>query len=191
MRRLESGEDDAATALYLRYAHRIRKLAQVQLGSELAQRVDADDVVQSVFRTFFRRSRKGSYEVPEGEELWKLLLVISLNKIRSTAAFHRSSKRNVRHTSPLGDRDVAINAHEEQESYDTLRMVIDELLADLPKTQREIIALRIDGREVNDIATRTKRAKRTVERVLQNFRERLAKTIAGEMPGLSEELNNH
>ena len=126
MRRLKSGEEDAATALYLRYAHRIHKLAEAQLGSELGRRVDADDVVQSVFRTFFRRSRKGGYEVPEGEELWKLFLVISLNKIRSTAAYHRSAKRNVRNTSALGERDVAASASEEQEGYDRLKMVIDE-----------------------------------------------------------------
>ena len=158
------------------------------MGSELGRRVDADDVVQSVFRTFFRRSRKGGYEVPEGEELWKLFLVISLNKIRSTAAYHRSAKRNVRNTSALGERDVAASASEEQEGYDTLKMVIDELLAELPVTQREIIALRIDGHEVNDIAERSKRAKRTVERVLQNFRQRLAQIIERDMPDLGKEL---
>ncbi len=188
MRRLHSGEEDAATALYLRYAHRIRKLAEAQLGSDLSRRVDAEDVVQSVFRTFFRRSRTGSYEVPQGEELWKLFLVISLNKIRSTAAHHRSQKRSVRHTSALGDRDVAMNDHEQQQCFDTLRLVIDEVLAELPTTHREIISLRIDGHEVNDIAERLNRAKRTVERVLQNFRQRLASIIEGELPELGQEL---
>jgi hypothetical protein len=34
--------------------------------------VDAVDLVQSIFRTFFRRVRRGCYDVPDGEELWKL-----------------------------------------------------------------------------------------------------------------------
>ena len=160
VRRLQHGEGDAATALYVRYAHRVRKLAEAQLGPELGRRIDPDDVVQSVFRTFFRRTRHGHYEVPAGEELWRLLLVISLHKIRSTAAFHRSAKRDVRHTAGLGEREVATNAHEEEECHLILRMVIDELLHDLPENQREMIALRIDGHEVAEIATRTKRAKR-------------------------------
>jgi RNA polymerase sigma-70 factor (ECF subfamily) len=188
MRRFRSGEDDAATALYLRYSQRIRRLAESQLGSDLSGRVDAEDVVQSVFRTFFRRSLKGGYDIPEGEELWKLFLVISLNKIRSTASFHRSTKRSVQNTSGLGERDVATNAHQEQQSYDTLRMVVDDLLADLPETQREIVVMRINGFEVNDISEKLKRAKRTVERVLQNFRQRLASIIKQEIPGLSGEL---
>jgi RNA polymerase sigma-70 factor (ECF subfamily) len=188
VRRLQHGEGDAATAIFMRYAHRVRKLAEAQLGAGLGRRVDPEDVVQSVFRTFFRRTRHGHYEVPQGEELWRLLLVISLNKIRSTAAHHRSAKRDVRNTAGLGEREVVSNAHEEEECYLILKMVIDELLADLPDYQREMIALRIDGHEVAEIATRTKRAKRTVERVLQNFRVRLAGIIQQELPALASEL---
>ena len=56
-------------------------------------------------------------------------------------------------------------------------MVIDEHLSDLPPGQRKMVELRIEGHEVSDIATRTERSRRTVERVLQRFRDRLAKTI--------------
>jgi predicted transcriptional regulator len=48
--------------------------------------------------------------------------------------------------------------------------------------------MRINGFEVNDISEKLKRAKRTVERVLQNFRQRLASIIKQEIPGLSGEL---
>jgi DNA-directed RNA polymerase specialized sigma24 family protein len=188
VRRLQSGEGDAATAIYLRYALRVRQLAAAQLGAGLGRRIDPEDIVQSVFRTFFRRTKGGHYAVPQGEELWKLLLVISLHKIRSTATFHRAAKRDVRQTSSLGERDVSANAGDDQEGHLILRMVIDEMLGELPQVQREMIALRIDGYEVAEIATRTSRAKRTVERVLQNFRIRLAGIIQQEMPALSGEL---
>ena len=39
---------------------------------------------------------EGDYDVPPGEELWGLLLVIALNKIRTEETFHRAGKRDVR-----------------------------------------------------------------------------------------------
>src|SRR5262245_11532311 len=87
LRRYRRGDQAAATRLYLRYANRLRALARARCSPDLAQRVDPDDIVQSVFRSFFRRARSGAYEVPDGEELWKLFLVIALNKIRAEGAF--------------------------------------------------------------------------------------------------------
>ena len=67
LRRLRKGEQDAATRLYLRYARRLHGLATAQTGQDLKSRVDPEDIVQSVFRTFFRRAQEGHYEVPDGE----------------------------------------------------------------------------------------------------------------------------
>ncbi|MCA9206127.1 MAG: sigma-70 family RNA polymerase sigma factor [Planctomycetales bacterium] len=173
--RFRRGEEDAATALYLRYARRLARLAERQTGSQLATRFDPEDVVQSVFRTFFRRAAQGHYQIPEGDELWKLLLVIALNKVRAWGEFHRAAKRNVDQTGPLADVDTETG--DDERALRTLRMTIDDLLGKMPESQREMIALRIEGCEVNEIAERTQRSKRSVERTLQAFRERLNKTL--------------
>ena len=55
----------------------------------------------------------------------------------------------------------------------TLRMVIDELLGALPVSLRIIVELRVEGHEVEEIAQRTQRSRRSVERALQEFRNRL------------------
>lgn len=190
LRRFRGGQGDAAATLYLRYALRIRRLAEQQMGAGLSRRLDPEDIVQSVFRTFFRRTKCGQYDVPEGEELWRLLLIISLNKIRATARYHRSAKRDVGCTRSLDDRDFAGYTSVEEASYVALRMDVDELLVEMPEAHREIILLRIDGQGVEEIAARTKRAKRTVERVLQNFRLRLANLIREENPRLIGEFAN-
>ena len=78
LKRFHGGQADAATLLYLRYAARITSFAGTQQGPDLASRFDPDDIVQSIFRTFFRRAAEGHYDVPEGEDLWKLFLVIAL-----------------------------------------------------------------------------------------------------------------
>jgi RNA polymerase sigma-70 factor (ECF subfamily) len=154
-------------------------VAAAQTAPDLARRVDPEDIVQSVFRTFFRRAKLGQYTVPEGEELWRLLLVIALNKIRAIGAFHRAAKRDVKLTSggKVYENAVESQAARDEEALSLLRMVVDELLRDLPQAHRRIIELRIEGHEVNEIATAVQRSKRSVERELQDFRNRLRSLI--------------
>ena len=62
-------------------------------------------------------------------------------------------------------------------AFRSLRLVVSEALGDLPEVQQQMILRRIDGCQVEEIATETGRSKRTVERVLQNFRDRLREII--------------
>jgi RNA polymerase sigma-70 factor (ECF subfamily) len=93
VRLIRDGEQQAATDLFLRYSDRLLNLAKSNTSPQLSPRFDPEDVVQSVFRSFFRRVSDGAYDVPPGEELWRLLLVLSLNKVRRLAKFHRAQKR--------------------------------------------------------------------------------------------------
>jgi RNA polymerase sigma-70 factor (ECF subfamily) len=173
LRRIRAGEEDAATELYHRYAARLLDLAEAKTSTDVKRRVDPEEIVQSVFRTFFRRASQGDYEVPDGDELWKLFLVIGLNKIRAVAGHHKAAKRDVRRTAGGEVASEANAAVPDDVARQTLELTIDELLAPLPETHRQIVRLRIDGYEVAEIAERTKRAKRSVERILQEFRQKL------------------
>ena len=175
VRRFQLGEQDAATALYRRYAERLEKLAVRNTGNDLAVRFDSEDVVQSVFRTFFRRVQGGAYNLPEGEELWRLLLVLALNKIRKLAAHHRAQKRSVKTTTSPGTEllQQLPGNHEDGLALESLKTVIQEVLSDMTETQQQIVTLRIDGWQLSQIAKETRRSLRTVERVLQTFRSRL------------------
>lgn len=179
LRKFQAGDADAATQLYLRYAKRLQALAKAQVADDLAQRVDPEDIVQSVFRTFFRRVSLGQYDVPEGEDLWRLFLVISLNKVREVAAHHRAAKRDVRATAGAAVTEDALRAAHgpDEEALAILRLVIDQVLSELPPAQRRIIELRIEGFEVAEIARQSGRAKRSVERVLQEFRNNLQSLV--------------
>jgi RNA polymerase sigma-70 factor (ECF subfamily) len=179
--RFRRGKHDGPTLLYLRYAGRLRALAAQQSAPGLAARVDPEDIVQSVFRTFFRRAAGGQYDVPEGEEIWKLLLVIALHKIRSAGDFHRAARRDVRRTAGGAAYDRALESAggRDEGALTVLRLVIDEILDALPSGHRPIIERRIEGYEVAEIAAQLQRSKRTVERVLQEFRRKLDAQIHG------------
>lgn len=179
LRHFREGEQDAATALYVRYAARLQALAASQTSPVLAGRFDPEDVVQSVFLTFFRRVSLGYYDVPQGEELWQLLLVLALNKVRALAIFHRAKKRDVGLTRgwdqlPLAEHGTRA---EDEIALQVLRMSVEEALGELTSAEQRMVELRIDGHEVAAIAQQTGRAKRTVERVLQRFRARLNESI--------------
>lgn len=179
LRRFQQGQSDASTELYLRYAERLRALAAAQTSPALAHRVEPEEIVQSVFRTFFRRASRGEYSVPDGEEIWKLLLVIALNKVRAAGAFHRAAKRDVRLTQGGAAYEHALESESghDEDALTLLRLVVEELLEGMPAPHRQMIELRIEGFEVAEIAEKVERSKRSVERVLQEFRARLDRQI--------------
>ena len=177
LRRFRQGNADAPSELYLRYASRLLALAEKQTGAELARRIDPEDIVQSVFRTFFRRAAQGHYDVPLGEELWKLLLVIALNKVRAAGAFHRAARRDIRATRGGEALEEATGRGRDEEALTILKMVVDELMDELPEAHRRIIEMRIEGHEIAEITAAVGRSKRSVERVLQQFRARLGRSI--------------
>jgi DNA-directed RNA polymerase specialized sigma24 family protein len=71
------------------------------------------------------------------------------------------------------DRALESKRARDEGALTVLRMVIEELMEGLPAANRRMIELRIEGYEVAEIAERVERSKRTVERVLQGFRDRL------------------
>jgi RNA polymerase sigma-70 factor (ECF subfamily) len=180
--RYRRGDADAATELYLRYAERLKMLARAKASNQLQREVDAEDMIQSVFRTFFRRAADGQYDIPEGDELWRLLLVIGLNKIRSLATYHRADKRDIQKTIVGEGAEYALSEHSESDesALAILKMTIDEMLTLMPAEYREIVDMRIAGFAVGEIAEKSGRAKRSVERILQEFRQKLDELIHGD-----------
>lgn len=182
LRLLRGGNEDAATQLYLRYAHRLRALAKAQSSVELTRREDFDDIVQSAFGSFFRGAARGFYDVPPGEDLWKLLVVITLNKIRTKGAFHRAAKRDVRatHSGDVLFDPPARDDESDESALALLNMVVEEALQKLPPLQQQMAIMRIQGHEVADIAAAVDRSYRTVERGLKTFREVLDRMLRDE-----------
>src|SRR5262249_50232185 len=183
LRRYRHGSQEAATELYHRYVERLRALTRAKCPTALARTVDADDIVQSVFANFFQKAGTGDYDVPAGEELWKLFLVMALNKIRAKSNYWLADKRDLRLTrggDSLNEGEPAAAAMADDQAEEAfLQMVIDEALDALPESHRPIIRLRTEGYEVAEIANKLHRAQRTVERVLQNFRKNMAEVLRG------------
>jgi RNA polymerase sigma-70 factor, ECF subfamily len=58
--RWRSGDQQAAAELFRCYAGRLAALARSHLSRKIGQRLDAEDVVQSVYRSFFADARENT-----------------------------------------------------------------------------------------------------------------------------------
>lgn len=174
VRAFRTGDEGAATALFQRYADRVKALAGARCTGTYAARFDADDIVQSVFKALFQGIRQTTYQVPADGQLWGLVLVLALNKIRTQVDHHRAAKRNVYRTQQA--ESLAQQPQDGDASADFLRVVLDDIMTGLPESNRAIVQLRMEGYEVKEIATHTGRSRRTVERVLSDFRSRLSES---------------
>jgi RNA polymerase sigma-70 factor (ECF subfamily) len=177
--RFREGDQDAATRLYVRYAKRLNRLVEKQCSAELTRWLEAEDIVQSVFGSFFRRVRQGYYDVPDGEELWKLLLVLALHKIRDKSAYIHAAKRDVHRT--LGGEGARYWLESQTDAdrfeYHFLERAVGEILEELPPRCRVMVELRVEGYEVAEVAQKTGRSRRTVERILQEARLKLGELL--------------
>jgi RNA polymerase sigma-70 factor (ECF subfamily) len=177
--RFREGDQDAGTRLYVRYAKRLNSLVEKQCSAELMRWLEAEDIVQSVFLSFFRRARQGYYDVPDGEELWKLLLVLALHKIRDKFSYYHAARRDAHRTlgGEGGRRRLESQADAERSQLNHLQLAVREILEELPPRCRVMVELRVEGYEVAEVALKTGRSRRTVERILQEARLKLGELL--------------
>ena len=177
-----AGGEGAAEELYRRYAGRLRTVARARLSANAARRVEPEDIVQSVFRRFFRAASQGLYDCPSQGDLWNLLLVIALNRLRAEEVFQRAAKRDVRQCREIGavKSSELPPAGEGDPGDGSLSLTLRDILERLPAQLREVIALRVEGHDVAAIARQLGRSKRTVERLLGEERDRLRQLLREE-----------
>jgi RNA polymerase sigma factor (sigma-70 family) len=180
--RLRGGDPLAAEEIFARYAQRLVCLAEQQLSRKLAARLDGADVVQSVFRTFFRRSAAGEFRIDNSAELWRLLVQITLRKARFYGRQHTAGVRDVAAESPGGAALLAAAAAHEPGPAEAAALVdeIEGLLRGLPALYADLLQLRLEGHSVTDTAARLGVSRRTVHRGLQLLRQRLTRSAGSE-----------
>jgi RNA polymerase sigma-70 factor (ECF subfamily) len=180
LERLRGGDQRAAAELFHRYAQRLSRLAEQRLSRRLAGRVDGEDVVQSVFRTFFRRSARGDFRIDTSAQLWRLLLKITLVKVCGQARRHQAGRRDAG-AEAADDGWLAEAAAREPGPEDAAVLTdqIEALLRGLPPAYCQLLELRLQGHGVSDIAQQLGVVRQTVHRMLNVLQERLTAGAEG------------
>jgi RNA polymerase sigma factor (sigma-70 family) len=170
-----AGDPDAATVIFAQYARRLAALAEQHLSHRLAGRVDGADVVQSVFRTFFRRSARGEFQIDSSAQLWRLLVTITVRKAQAKARLHTAANRDVRVEAPTGGEELSLLIDREPgpEEGVLLAELTECLLRGLPDWYARLLELRLQGTPVVEIAPALGMSRQTVYRGLDLLQQRL------------------
>ena len=168
-----SGDDSAAGEIFERYSQRLCALADARIGPRLQRRIDADDIVQSVFHTFFRRAGDGQFVVDHTGALWHLLVHITLNKVRKQAEYHGAQRRDVAAEISATERArLAPQAVAHDPTPDEAAALADELESigsELDEAEAEMFQLALEGHSTSEIGRRIGRSRWTVRRVLDRI----------------------
>jgi RNA polymerase sigma-70 factor (ECF subfamily) len=169
------GDEDAARQIVDRYIDRLLTLARRRISQRLASRVDAEDIVQSVFRTFFTRLKEGQFVFAQQDDLCKLLMRITLHKTLRRIAFHKAAKRDPSHETDQGEhhRERLLALLDEEPTPEAEVAFLDQLehfMLQLPEEHRKILELRLQGHRTEEIARQLGCYDRKIRRCLEHVR---------------------
>lgn len=178
LEQLLEGRDDVVQQFWNQYGGRLGRLAGKQLNRNLERRVDADDVVQSACRTFFRRAGAGQFKLDESESLWRLLCAIVVNKAKMKIRFHLQGKRGVNQEEHLSDGEarqpqIGVSSEPAPEDVAEYNDQFEHLMQSLDQEEQQIIQLKLEDLTNDEIAGKLGCSERTVRRVFSRIRSRL------------------
>ena len=177
--RLQAREEAAARELFRRFTHQLVALARRQCGGALRHKVDPEDVVQSAYKSFFRRYGEGNLDVGNWNSLWGLLTLITVRKCAERAAYHRAECRDAaREVSPPPDAaeaswHQALSREPTPEEAALLEETVEQLLAGLDVDERPVVELSLQGFTTQEISQQLDCPERTVRRLRERVRHRL------------------
>jgi RNA polymerase sigma-70 factor (ECF subfamily) len=176
---LRRGDNVAAAEVHGRFVHRLVGLAYKQFDTWARHKADYEDVVQSAFRSFFRRCQGGAFEITNWDALWALLAVITVRKCRDRrkrlgAARRELARERAWDASVQRQQGVALlDGDPTPEQAAMLAETVREWLGSLNTAERAVVELGLMGHDDAEVARRLLRSRRTVRRVRSQVEQRL------------------
>jgi hypothetical protein len=126
-----------------------------------------------------KKRPRNCYQAPDGDQLWKLLLVVAIYQIRQNCPDLQMADSDLqRAISDLQAQDCEESDGSARDLFSNyLELVLESILERLPPHHRMIVALRLDGCEVAEAARLIRRSTRSVERILHESGHMLASLI--------------
>jgi RNA polymerase sigma-70 factor (ECF subfamily) len=153
MRRVRAGDDEAAVELVRRYEPALRLEIRIRLKDrKLRRRLEADDLCQSVLKSFFVRAASGQYELDSPSKLLALLRTMARHKLSKQARKHQTLRRDLRRDVSLdAAAPAAVDAAPSPSRVAIGREILDAFLGRLTAEERRLADLRSQGCEWAEI----------------------------------------
>ena len=171
--------EEAARQIWLRFAERLAAVVRRRLDPRILRHAGEDDVLQSLFASFFDAAPGPDGPPRDRDELWRLLVHFTMCKVANTADYHRAGRRDVRRERPLDGvrrrgagvgraRGPAVDRA--PRTRPSPARSSSGCCAILPDDLRPVFALRLEGFTNAQIAAQLGRVERTVELKLRTIR---------------------
>ena len=178
---IKEGDSVAAGELWRHYYERLIRNVRKHLRGQHGGVADEEDIVVSVFESFYRAAEQGRFpEMADRDDLWRLLLKMSARKIIDKRRHDQRQRRGAgKHVLSLagGGREgealiEVIGDEPTPEMVLTMAESVERLLAHLGDGQlREIAVGKMEGFSNAELARRLECSERTIERRLHLIRE--------------------
>jgi RNA polymerase sigma-70 factor (ECF subfamily) len=172
---LRAGDQAAAEKVFHAYVRSLLNLARWHLSQRLARRVDPEDVVQSVFRTFFSRAKEGQFTVESQADLGKILVGITVRKALRQVALHTAAKRDCTQE-VRSDEHSPSNLAQVRDVQPTPEAAVafvdqlEHLFERLRPQDRKVLEMRLQNYSTLEIAQALGTSDRHVRRALEHIR---------------------
>lgn len=179
---VKDGDSAAAYQLWQHYYAQLVRLTRQQLRGHATGVADEDDIIVSVFESFYRAAEGGRFpDLTSRDDLWRLLLRMSARKIIDKRRHDGRQRRGA------GVEVLSIHAEREDDqemievigNEPTPEMVLSmkdsfqELISHLGSGQLTEIAIgKMEGYSNAELAERLRCSERTIERRLNLIREK-------------------
>jgi DNA-directed RNA polymerase specialized sigma24 family protein len=185
IRELQTGNHQAAQHLWERYFRRLVGLARTKLRGTPRRAADEEDVALNAFDSFCRGAEQGRFpQLRDRNNLWPLLVLITVRKARDLVQHNRSHKRG-------GGRVQSQSVLDDLQEASSLEPGIEQVVGGEPTPDfglevaeeyqrlldwlgedklRQIAELKLAGYTDPEVAQRLGCGLRTVERKLQRIR---------------------
>ncbi len=168
-----AGGEEAATALFERYYARLLELIRREQGWRLRQAEGSADIAQSALRSFFAQLRESPVELVGDDNLWPLLVTITLNKVRNRGKFWQRQRRDPSRQAPIEAGDDPLEQGPSPADAVVLKELIENLLAPFSDRRRRTVEMILEGHTNRAIAKEVG----TTERTIYNTRQAAAKIL--------------
>ena len=167
--------DDYEARAVEQFMDRLIRLAQSKLPDRLNRRVDPEDIVQSVFSSFFHRNQNQQFDIGSSNDLWRLLAAMTYRKTMKAIEYHsrrrRDFTREADHAQRSGQAPAPIQSDDPTASaIVVMTELLEQILERMPEEHQQILRLRLEDHSIDEIAKQVCVSTRTVNRALQSAR---------------------
>jgi RNA polymerase sigma-70 factor (ECF subfamily) len=185
LKQLRAGDQEAATQVFHRFAQQLVGLAGHKLNQLIRCKAGPEDVIQSVFKSFFLRQRQGQFALQGWDDVWDLLVIITLRKCCNRVEHFQAARRDVRRevaaappASESGTGWEALAREPDPAEAAQLAETLEQLFATFQERERSILELTLQGLSAREVGTRVGCSERKVFRVLERARHELDRLLA-------------